>query len=197
MEQRRGPKDLTNRRGIERRKFPRLEVYFKVTLAFKEGRTEGVGTLINLSMGGCSIETTTRVQEGAFLDLTLQLPGGVQTIRSEAARVRWTRLGAFGVEFYKMDKEDQAKLGLLLQEVESQTSLPPPSRDPGRRPPRANPSLKDVGGKTEVEAWRQLSFGDLTVKEILSLARYNFTAVFVCLLVFAVPYALFVAWILA
>ncbi len=127
MEQRRGPKDLTNRRGIERRKFPRLEVYFKVTLAFKEGQTEGTGTLINLSMGGCSIETTNPVEVGAFLDLTLQTPGGDQTVWIEVAMVRWTRFGAFGVEFYLMGKEDQAKLGLLFQEVESQTSLPPPS----------------------------------------------------------------------
>ena len=108
--------------GIERRKSPRVDVNFKVSLAFKGGRTEGVGTLINLSMGGCSIETTTRVEEGAFLDLTLQTPGGDQTIRSEVARVRWIRRGAFGVEFCKMEKEDQAKLGLLLQQLfESQT----------------------------------------------------------------------------
>ncbi len=35
--------------GIERRKSPRLQVKFKITFAFKGGRTEGVGTLINLS----------------------------------------------------------------------------------------------------------------------------------------------------
>ena len=127
---------------IERRKAPRVEVTFKVTLTFKGGRAEGVGSLINLSMGGCSIETTTRVEEGAFLDLTLQTPGGDQTIRSEEARVRWIRRGAFGVEFCNMGKEDQAKLGLLLRELKSQASLPPPSRDPGRRPASANPSLK-------------------------------------------------------
>ncbi len=127
---------------IERRKAPRVEVTFKVTLTFKGGRAEGVGSLINLSMGGCSIETTTRVEEGAFLDLTLQTPGGDQTIRSEEARVRWIRRGAFGVEFCNMGKEDQAKLGLLLRELKSQASLPPPSREPGRRPASANPSLK-------------------------------------------------------
>ncbi len=127
---------------IERRKSPRVEVTFKVTLAFKGGRAEGVGTLINLSMGGCSIETTTRVEEGAFLDLTLQTPGGDQTIRCEEARVRWIRRGAFGVEFCNMGKDEQAKLGLLLRELESQASLPAPSRDPGRRPASAHPSLK-------------------------------------------------------
>ncbi len=136
MEQRGGPKDLANRRGIERRQFPRVEVKFKVTLAFKGGQTEGLGTLINLSLGGCSIKSTTRVEKGAFLDLSLHMPGTDQTVRIEVAGVRWTQLGAFGVEFYtmKMGKEEQTKLGRLLQEIESQTSLPPPSRNPGRRP---------------------------------------------------------------
>ncbi len=127
MKQRVGSKHLANRRGTERRKFPRVDVKFKVSLAFTEGQTEGTGTLINLSMGGCSIETPTRVEKGAFLDLTLQTPVGDQTVRIEVARVRWTRFGAFGVEFYVIGKEDQDKLALLLQKVEAQMSLPPPS----------------------------------------------------------------------
>ncbi len=143
MEQRGGPKDLArwrsvpwNRRGIERRKFPRVEVKFKVTLAFKGGQTEGTGTLINLTMGGCAINSTTRVEKEAFLDLSLQMPGSDQTVRIEGAGVRWTQQGALGVEFHtmKMGQEEQTKLALLLQEIESRMSLPPPSRDPGRRP---------------------------------------------------------------
>ncbi len=136
MEQRGGPKDLADRRGKETRQFPRVEVKFKITLAFKGEQTEGAGTLINLSMGGCAIKSTTRVEKGAFLDLSLQLSGTDQPLRIEAAGVRWIQPGAFGVEFYKIktEKEEQTKLGLLLQEIESQTSLPPPSRNPGRRP---------------------------------------------------------------
>jgi len=121
MEQRGGPTDLANRQGNKGRKFPRIVVKFKVTLAFKTGETEGAGTLINLSMGGCAIKSTTRVENGAILDLSLQLSGSDQTVRIEVAVVRWTELGAFGVEFYtmKMEQEEQTKLGLLLQEVES------------------------------------------------------------------------------
>jgi len=121
MEQRGRPKDLANRQGNKGRKFPRIVVKFKVTLAFKTGETEGAGTLINLSMGGCAIKSTTRVENGAILDLSLQLSGSDQTVRIEVAVVRWTELGAFGVEFYtmKMEQEEQTKLGLLLEEVES------------------------------------------------------------------------------
>jgi len=123
MDPRGGPKDLANRHGIERRKFSRVVVKFNVTLAFKMGQTEGAGALINLSMGGCAIRSTTRVEKGAFLDLSLQLSGSDQTVRIEVAVVRWTELGVFGVEFYtmKMGKEEQTKLDLLLQELQSQT----------------------------------------------------------------------------
>ncbi len=142
MEQRGGPKDPAERHGKERRKFPRVDVTFKVTVAFKDGQTEGVGTLMNLSMGGyamggygmggCAIKSTTRVEKGAFLEVFLHLPGSDQTVRIDVARVCWTQRGAFGVEFYAMvmGQEEQTKLGLLLQEVHSRTSLPPSSRDP-------------------------------------------------------------------
>jgi len=121
MEQRGGPKDLANRRGEKRRKFPRVEVKFKAILAFKGGQTEGAGTLINLSMGGCAIKSMTRVEKGPFLDLFLHMPGTDHTVRIEVAVVSWTKLGTFGVKFYKMKmgKEEQTKLGLLLQEFES------------------------------------------------------------------------------
>ncbi len=139
MEPRGGPKDPATRHGTERRKFPRVDVTFKVTVAFKDGQTEGVGTLINLSMGGyamggygmggCAIKSTTRVEKGAFLEVFLHMPGSDQTVRIEVARVCWTQRGAFGVEFYAMamGQEERTKLGLFIQEVKSWTSLPPPS----------------------------------------------------------------------
>ncbi len=104
---------------------------FKVTVAFKDGQTEGVGTLINLSMrdyamggygmGGCAIKSTTRVEKGASLDVILHTPASDQPVRIEVARVCWTQRGAFGVEFYAMvmGQEERTKLGLLLQEVKS------------------------------------------------------------------------------
>ncbi len=138
MEQRGGPKDPAERHGTERRKFPRVDATFKVTVAFKDGQTEGVGTVINLSMGGyamggygmggCAIKSLTRVEKGTFVDLSMRMSGTDEPLRIVGG-VCWTQPGVFGVEFYKMNtgKEEQTKLGLLLQEVHSRTSLPPPS----------------------------------------------------------------------
>ncbi len=128
MEQRGGPKDLArwrsvpwNRRGIERRKFPRVVAKFKVPLNFKGGQTEGAGTLIDLSLGGCAIKSTTRVEKGAFVDLSMRMSGTDEPLRIVGG-VCWTDPDAFGVEFYmiKTGKEEQTKLDLLLQEIESQ-----------------------------------------------------------------------------
>jgi len=51
--------------------------------------------------------------EITITDQPLRIVGGV----------RWTQPGVFGVEFYKINtgKEEQTKLDLLLQEIESQT----------------------------------------------------------------------------
>jgi len=51
---------------------------------------------------------------------------------------------------------------------------------------------KDVNNKADIEAWRQLSLSDLTMKEILQLVKDYLTALFGCLLIFALPYALIV-----
>ena len=129
MEQRGGPKDLArgrslpwNRGGIERRQFPRVEVKFKVPLNFKGGQTEGAGTLIDLSLGGCAIKSLTRVEKGTIVDLSMRMSGTDEPLRIVGG-VCWAKPGVFGVEFYKINtgKEEQTKLDLLLQELQSQT----------------------------------------------------------------------------
>jgi len=122
MEQRGGPKDLADRRGKETRQFPRVVAKFKVLLNFKGGQTEGAGTLINLSLGGCAIKSLTRVEKGTIVNLSMRMSGTDEPLRIVGG-VSWTEPGAFGVEFYKIKtgKEEQTKLDLLLQEVESQT----------------------------------------------------------------------------
>ncbi len=122
MEQRGGPKDLADRRGKETRQFPRVVAKFKVALNLKGGQTEGAGTLIDLSLGGCAIKSTTRVEKGAFVDLSMRMSGTDEPLRIVGG-VCWTDPDAFGVEFYmiKTGKEEQTKLDLLIQEIDSQT----------------------------------------------------------------------------
>ena len=53
--------------SMERRKYPRVDVKFKVTLAFAGGQLEGKGQMLNLSEGGCAVKGDKRIPEKAML----------------------------------------------------------------------------------------------------------------------------------
>ena len=52
---------------------------------------------------------------------------------------------------------------------------------------------KDGNNKADVEAWRQSSLSDLTMKEIVELVKCYLSALFACMLIFGLPFVLFVA----
>jgi hypothetical protein len=52
--------------------------------------------------------------------------------------------------------------------------------------------IKDGNNKAEVDAWRHLSLSDLTIKEIRQLVKCYLTALFACILLFGLPFALIV-----
>lgn len=112
---------------MERRKYPRVGVKFKVALAFAGGRTEGQGQILNLSEGGCAVKGDKRVPERAMLNLSVFPPGRESPIVIPNAAVRWARGWEFGVEFVSLSPDLQAEIKKLLEELKAPTDLPPSS----------------------------------------------------------------------
>lgn len=112
---------------MERRKHPRVDVKFKVTLAFSGGRTEGEGCIVNLSEGGCAVQGNKRVPERAMLNLSIFPPGRPLPIVIPSAAVRWVRGWEFGIEFVGLSPELRAEIKKLLEDLKASAVAPPPS----------------------------------------------------------------------
>jgi hypothetical protein len=57
------------------------------------------GTVLDLSLFGCRIRSTTPVNPGRVLTLRIEVPGCTEPIEIERADVRWVRGREFGLSF--------------------------------------------------------------------------------------------------
>jgi len=75
----------------------------------------GEGTVLNLSVPGCAINSKKVVRSGSYLELKVLLPGQAPPLSVGLARVRWCQGHYFGVEFIRMPGTDQIRLGRLIR----------------------------------------------------------------------------------
>lgn len=114
-----------NRRIIERRKHPRIFTPLGALFSFKrlispiqlEEHTEGEGTLIDLSLGGCRLLNDITLEIGERYHLILQVSKKYRPIIVEAAVVRWTQENTHGLKFTSMQSIHESHLRELLTDM--------------------------------------------------------------------------------
>lgn len=101
----------------DKRKHPRLDVDIPISFEGEgvEGQGQGQGRVINVSRGGCAVESETIVDAGTYLKAHLQLPERHAPLTFELAAVRWSTGTAFGLEFIRMEPEAQQALRHYIQ----------------------------------------------------------------------------------
>lgn len=82
---------------------------FAPTVSFN-GDAEGEGVILNLSPGGCKINSEVGVKVGDAMSLIMLLPGESSPTSVDLALVRWGGEACFGVEFVSMGTVEQARL---------------------------------------------------------------------------------------
>ncbi len=98
------------------RKSPRFDVNFGSTFA---GETlAGQGTITNLSVGGCSIESKIPLPAQSVVGLQIQLPDSRWPLEISQAVVRWVRGNMFGLEFQTLSDPDATRLQQLLYDLD-------------------------------------------------------------------------------
>lgn len=85
----------------------------------------GEGSLLDLSIRGCRIESLTDVKPGTTLEVRVEAIGGEPPIQIQAAIVRWSREQQFGLEFEVIAPTEWAH----LQDVVKQIELEPYQRE--------------------------------------------------------------------
>ncbi len=104
----------------DRREYVRIPI--RVPVAFSGEQVQGQGTVVNLSMRGCTIETDARPHSGEILCLRLDAVDGFSRIVIEAALVRSIVRNEVGLEVLRIQEAEREK---LLQVIET---LSPPAR---------------------------------------------------------------------
>jgi hypothetical protein len=111
------PSDQTPAKPLpeDRRVQPRFTTQFRSTFS---GQREGQGRTLDISVGGCKIESDTNVMQGAKLECRLHIPGLDWPLRIDEATVRWVDGHTFGIAFSRISPEELAKLKTILSELE-------------------------------------------------------------------------------
>lgn len=103
----------------EHRASPRFRVLFRST--FSAGsKLEGEGTVMDLSVGGCKVHSTTGVSLDSTLELRIYVPGLDWPLMVDSAGVRWAEASAFGLAFLRMRDTEQERLREVLAELKEQ-----------------------------------------------------------------------------
>ena len=83
-------------------------------IVFKGDRMLGKGTLTNLSLSGCGVESTTILRKGMYLSVAMNLPNQESPMDIGLATVRWSLGRTFGLEFIRTGLGEQAQLRRLV-----------------------------------------------------------------------------------
>ena len=83
-------------------------------------RNEWAGAVVNVSKGGCLIETKAKVFAGMQVSLRLELPGETSPILVAKAGVRWNRGNLVGVGFISVESPHRERLDHIIERLKQQ-----------------------------------------------------------------------------
>ena len=98
---------------MEERRSTRLLIHCPIV--FLGENLVGKGTVIDLSLSGCGVQTTTLLRRGLSLSLSVTSPDEQAPIDIHLATVRWALGGKCGLEFIRMGAEQRERLCRLVQ----------------------------------------------------------------------------------
>jgi hypothetical protein len=97
---------------MEKRRQPRFTAQFRST--FSGGQREGQGRTLDLSTGGCKIETDFPIVAGTSFECRIYVPGLDWPLRIDEAQVRWVKANTFGIQFTRIQSDEEAKLKRVI-----------------------------------------------------------------------------------
>ena len=106
---------------MDLRRYPRFPVRFQSALS-GSSRNEWAGTIVDLSKGGCRIETNAQVYAGMQVLLRIDMAGEESPILIARAGIRWNRPNLVGVGFISVESPHRERLDQLLERLKRGTN---------------------------------------------------------------------------
>lgn len=103
---------------VDQREYERLPV--RRPAAFSGDQMHGEGTVTELSIRGCTLETGTRLVEGALLRMSFHPTGQDPSVEVEAAVVRSVRGSGAGLEFLRIQPQEKESLRRVLMRLHAE-----------------------------------------------------------------------------
>jgi hypothetical protein len=114
---------------MEQRKNPRFPVRFRSSFT-SLNIVGGDGSITDLSLRGCRVESHTEVRPGTSLEVRIHTSGDEPPLKIQEAVVRWSRGQQFGMEFVKLEPEEWARLQHTVTQLELQPYQKVSTEDP-------------------------------------------------------------------
>ena len=99
----------------DRREYQRSLTRFPT--AFSGGQKSGTGVVCDISMGGCALETDTKLYVGCLLRLHIQVSEEEPVLGIDAAVVRSLRPKAVGLRFMHVRGEERERLRQIVRRL--------------------------------------------------------------------------------
>jgi len=93
----------------DRRNTPRYRVQFRTTVSTST-MLEGTGVLLDISMGGCRIQSWIAIERGTMVELRIHVPDLAWPLIIEAAMVQWVSGQLCGLAFTRIEQYEQQRL---------------------------------------------------------------------------------------
>ena len=107
---------IMDMKTVDRQATPRLRVQFRTTFS-SSTKKEGAGVMLDLSSGGCRVESPVPVELGLLLELRIYAPDVDWPLMIEAATVQWVSGQIFGLAFFRITEPEQQRLGQVIEDL--------------------------------------------------------------------------------
>jgi hypothetical protein len=109
-------RSVKDMKTTDRRATPRLRVQFRTTFS-ASSKLEGMGIMLDLSTGGCRIESPITVEPGVSLELRIYAPDIQWPLMIAVAIVQWVSGQTFGLAFFRITDTEQQRLGEVVRHL--------------------------------------------------------------------------------
>ena len=104
---------------MDQRHHPRYPVHFRSSFS-SVNRVGGDGEVVDLSLRGCGILSTTGVHPGTTLELRIHITDQDIPLTVQQGVVRWCRDGRIGLEFVSLQPDEWTRLQGIVKELTRQ-----------------------------------------------------------------------------
>ena len=107
---------VTDMKMEDRRATPRFRVQFRTTVS-DPSKTEGTGLTLDLSTGGCRLETPLPIAPGVTLEVRIYVPGLEWPLMIDGAHVQWVSGPIVGLAFFRVSQTEQQRLDQVITDL--------------------------------------------------------------------------------